>query len=111
MSNTSTLEKSIVRPKRSAKTDSREKTKRQPPYSVILHNDDINSFEYVIGVLKKVFGYSTTKAIWLTGKVHFSGASQVWSGALEVAELKADQIRSCSPDLVSYTHLTLPTKA
>ena len=31
-------------------------------------------------------------------EAHEKGRSVVWTGALEVAELKADQIRSCGPD-------------
>lgn len=72
--------------------------KRQPPYAVILHNDDLNTFEFVVGVLQKVFHYDTPKAFHLTHQAHISGRSIVWSGALEVAELKADQIRSCGAD-------------
>ena len=104
-----TMDQTIVQPKRAAKRELREKTKRQPPYAVVLHNDHLNSFEYVIAVLKKVFGYSSAKAFWLTSKAHFLGSSQVWSGALEVAELKADQIRSCGPDpsMVARGALTL----
>lgn len=34
----------------------------------------------------------------LTARAHFTGRSIVWSGVLEVAELKADQIRSCGAD-------------
>ena len=33
------------------------KSKRQPPYHVILWNDDDHSYEYVIVMLMKVFGY------------------------------------------------------
>jgi ATP-dependent Clp protease adaptor protein ClpS len=72
--------------------------KRQPPYAVILHNDDINGFLHVIATLRKVFGYDYEKALALTNEAHHSGRALVWSGALEVAELKADQIRSCGPD-------------
>src|SRR5262245_3429163 len=72
--------------------------KRLPPYAVVLHNDDINGFDYVIGVLRKVFNYGRLKAFWLTLKAHVTGRSVVWSGSLELAELKADQIRSCGPD-------------
>lgn len=49
------------------------KTRRQPPYAVILHNDDINTFEFVIGVLQKVFGYDLLKAVVLTTQAHFAG--------------------------------------
>ena len=52
----------------------------------------------MVGVFKKVFHYPTEKAIKLMLEVHYSGRSLVWSGSMEVAELKADQIRSCGPD-------------
>jgi ATP-dependent Clp protease adaptor protein ClpS len=31
-------------------------------------------------------------------EAHHKGRSTVWIGPLEVAELKADQIRACGPD-------------
>lgn len=81
-----------------AKPDEKTKPKRQPLYGVILHNDDLNSFDYVISVLRKVFHYDRPKARKLTLEAHEKGRSIVWSGQLEHAELKADQIRSCGPD-------------
>ena len=91
-------ESTELKPKRSTRTQSRTKPKRQPTYAVILHNDDYNGMDFVIGVLKKVFGYGTSKAVWLMLKAHTTGQAQVWSGSLEVAELKADQLRSCGAD-------------
>jgi ATP-dependent Clp protease adaptor protein ClpS len=82
----------------STKPDKRTKPKRQPPYAVILHNDNLNGFDFVVSVLRKVFHYGRVKAFTLTMKAHASGRCIVWSGMLEVAELKADQIRSCGPD-------------
>jgi ATP-dependent Clp protease adaptor protein ClpS len=75
-----------------------KKPKRQPRYAVILHNDDVNTAEFVIGVLQKVFHYDQPKAFQLMLRAHVSGRSAVWTGVLEVAELKADQIRSCGGD-------------
>ena len=69
-----------------------------PPYAVILHNDSVNGFDFVVRTLRKVFRYGTAKAFWLTLKAHVSGRSVVWSGSLEVAELKAEQLRSVGPD-------------
>jgi ATP-dependent Clp protease adaptor protein ClpS len=85
------------------RTAPREKTKpkRQPPFAVILHNDNFNGFDYVVSVLRKVFNYDRVKAYELTMAAHTSGRSIVWSGVREVAELKADQIRSCGPDPVA----------
>ena len=81
---------------------------RQPPYAVVLHNDDINGFEYVVGVLRKVFNYGRMKAFWLTLTAHVGGRSTIWSGSLEVAELKADQVRSCGPDPAKRSRGALP---
>jgi len=86
----------LVRPKRASRR--RTRAKRQPPYSVVLHNDDVNGFEFVVGVIRKVFHYGEPKAFRLTLAAHEQGRSILWSGSLEVAELKADQLRSCGPD-------------
>jgi ATP-dependent Clp protease adaptor protein ClpS len=74
------------------------RTRRQPPYAVVLHNDDVNGFDFVVRVLVTVFGYGWGKAFWLTLKAHCAGRCVVWSGTLEVAELKAEQVRGCGPD-------------
>ena len=46
-------------------TDTDTQTRRQPPYAVILHNDDITSMDWVILVLRKVFGYTVEKCFEL----------------------------------------------
>jgi ATP-dependent Clp protease adaptor protein ClpS len=69
-----------------------------PNYAVVLHNDPINTFDFVIKVLQKVLGCGYLKAFGLTFKAHATGRSVVWTGDLEVAELRADQIVSCGPD-------------
>ena len=74
------------------------RTRRQPPYAVILHNDDSNSMDFVILVLRKVFGYTVEKCVALMLEAHEKGKAAVWVGAMEVADLKADQIHSCGSD-------------
>lgn len=81
-------------------TDTDTQTRRQPPYAVILHNDDINGMDFVVAVLRKVFGYTVEKCFELMLEAHEKGRAAVWVGALEVAELKADQVRSCGADPV-----------
>ena len=78
--------------------DTETKTRRQPPYAVVLHNDDSNTMEFVVSVLRKVFGYTVERCVKLMLEAHEKGKAAVWVGALEVAELKADQIRSCGSD-------------
>ena len=77
------------------------KPKRQPPYAVVLHNDHLNTATFVVTVLRKVFGYGRTKATVLMLQAHRTGRSIVWTGTLELAELKADQVRSCGPDPIT----------
>ena len=84
------------------------RTKKQPPYAVIVENDDFHTFDYVIEVLQKVFGYDLQKAFILTTQVHFAGQAIVWSGSLELAELKRDQIRGFGPDVYAMKPVTFP---
>jgi ATP-dependent Clp protease adaptor protein ClpS len=82
----------IVRPRGKRQ----EKTRRLPPYHVILENDDHHSFEFVISVLRKVFGVSEERALQFAVEAHKTGRSIVWTGSKEVAELKVDQISTFS---------------
>lgn len=76
------------------KTRETTQTQRLPPYHVVLENDDYHSFEFVVGVLQKALGYTLERAYQLTLQAHHAGQSIVWTGPKEVAELKADQIRT-----------------
>jgi ATP-dependent Clp protease adaptor protein ClpS len=70
------------------------RTRKVPPYNVILENDDHHSFEFVVDVLRKALGYASERAYQLTLQAHTTGRAVVWTGSKEVAELKADQIRT-----------------
>lgn len=63
-----------------------------PPYHVILLNDDDHSFEFVVEVLRQVLGVSTERGIELAHEAHTRGRAVIWTGPLEVAELKAEQV-------------------
>jgi ATP-dependent Clp protease adaptor protein ClpS len=77
------------------KTHEQTKTRRVPPYNVILENDDHHSFEFVMEVLQKVLGCAVERAYQLTHQAHTTGRAIIWTGPREVAELKADQIHGC----------------
>ncbi len=68
------------------------RTRRVPPYQVILENDDYHSFAFVIEVLCKVLGCAPERAYQLALQAHTSGRAAIWTGPKEVAELKADQL-------------------
>ena len=76
------------------KTKETTRTKRVPPYHVILENDDDHSFEFVVKTLCQALGYTMERSYQLTLQAHRSGKSAVWTGSKEVAELKAEQIQT-----------------
>jgi ATP-dependent Clp protease adaptor protein ClpS len=53
------------------------------PAKVILFNDEIHSFEEVIGQIIKATGYDTTKAEALTWEVHNNGKAMVFEGHMD----------------------------
>ena len=71
------------------------KTRRIPPYNVILLNDDHHSMEFVVETLCRVLGCAVERAVQFTMEAHTSGRAIIWTGTREVAELKAEQIHSC----------------
>jgi ATP-dependent Clp protease adaptor protein ClpS len=81
-------------------TETREdqQTRRQPPYHVILLNDDDHTYEYVIEMLKDLFGHPVEKGFLLAREVDTTGRAVVCTTSLERAELKRDQIHAYGPD-------------
>jgi ATP-dependent Clp protease adaptor protein ClpS len=69
-------------------------TRRIPPYHVILENDDYHSMPFVMEVLMKALGVAPERAYELMMQAHTSDRAVVWTGPLEGAELKQEQIRS-----------------
>ena len=84
------------------------KPKVQPPYAVVVLNDDEHSFQYGIDTFMKVFGYPLEKGYSLALQIHTEGKAIVWSGAREVAELKRDQMRSAGPDFYGEKKVEFP---
>ena len=69
-----------------------------PPYDVILLDDDDHSFEYVVRMLKTLFGHPLEKGYRMAMEVHTTGRVVVATTNLEQAELKRDQIHAFGPD-------------
>jgi ATP-dependent Clp protease adaptor protein ClpS len=79
-----------------------------PPHAVVVLNDDLHTFEYVIETFQKVFGYPTEKCFLLAKQIHEQGRGIVWSGTKELAELKRDQIRGAGPDVYASRKVEFP---
>lgn len=66
-----------------------------PPYSVILHNDDVHSMDFVVAaLLKSVESLGKEEAISIMLEAHNTGRAVVITCPLEHAELYRDRIRS-----------------
>jgi ATP-dependent Clp protease adaptor protein ClpS len=74
------------------------RTRRQPPYHVILLNDDDHSYAYVILMLKELFAIPVEKGFKLAEEVDRSGRAIVLTTTREHAELKQEQIHEYGPD-------------
>jgi ATP-dependent Clp protease adaptor protein ClpS len=74
------------------------KTEGLPPYNVVLLDDDDHSYEYVILMLKRIFGHPIEKGYEMAREVDATGRVIVATTNLEQAELKRDQIQSFGPD-------------
>jgi ATP-dependent Clp protease adaptor protein ClpS len=55
----------------------------QPPARVILFNDEVHTFEEVIGQLIKALGCDTSRAESLTWEVHNAGKAAVFEGPMD----------------------------
>jgi ATP-dependent Clp protease adaptor protein ClpS len=69
-----------------------------PNYNVILLNDDDHTYDYVIEMLGRIFGYGLEKAFQMAREVDTSGRVIVWTGGLEQAEVKRDRIHGYGAD-------------
>ena len=54
-----------------------EETQLEPPYRVIIHNDNITTFAFVIDILQKLFEKSGMEAEQIAMRTHVSGAAYV----------------------------------
>jgi ATP-dependent Clp protease adaptor protein ClpS len=91
----------LVRPKAAPPIQDPDLTTRRPgyeQYAIVMYNDNDHTFEYVIALLRAVFHYPTQQCIELASNIHRRGRAIVWTGMLEPAELKVQQIRKAPRD-------------
>lgn len=101
-----TLEETVVRvrparkPRRenSRRENEKEQPRRQPRYHVILWDDNDHTYEYVIRMMRELFGHAKLQAFEIAEKVDTCGRAVCLTTTLEHAELKRDQIRAFGKD-------------
>lgn len=69
------------------------KTELDRPWQVIVLNDPVNLMNYVVMVLRRVFGYNHEVARKHMLEVHNQGRSVVWNGEREQAEMYVHQLQ------------------
>lgn len=70
------------------------KTRHLPPFRVILHNDDVNTFEHVILSILRLTPLNEQDAVSRTIEAHETGASLLLVTHKERAELYVEQFAS-----------------
>ena len=74
--------------------ETHEDVRLAPRWKVILHDDDITTFEFVVDLLATLFRKPLAEAVALTQEVHDSGSALITVTSFEHAELYCEQIRS-----------------
>lgn len=84
--------------------EAEEQTQLLPPYRVILHNDDVNTFDHVIATILELTPLKEPDAVARTIEAHETGSSLLLVTHRERAELYVEQFASkgltvtCEPD-------------
>lgn len=79
----SAQQKPTIKPEVEVLVETEEKEEVNNPWSLILYDDDIHTFDEVINQLIKALGCRLAKAEELTLKVHFDGKAIVYTGLFE----------------------------
>jgi ATP-dependent Clp protease adaptor protein ClpS len=74
------------------------KPKRQPRYHVVLWDDSDHSYEYVVRMMKELFGQPPEKGYEIAVQVDQFGRAICLTTTKEHAELKRDQIHAYGKD-------------
>ena len=70
----------------------RVRDKQPPMFSVLMHNDDYTTMEFVVEVLIAVFRKSPTEANRIMLHIHFKGAGLCGIYPYEIAETKVSKV-------------------
>lgn len=71
---------------------------KEPPYHLILLDDNEHTYQYVIAMLGSVFGYAPEKGFAIACAVDSQGQAILMTGGLEEVRLKQDQVHTYGAD-------------
>ncbi len=90
----------VAEPVVKRKSKQEQRRKKQPRYHVILWDDDDHSYEYVVLMMRQIFGHTFSKGFEIAKRVDSDGRSVCLTTTREHAELKRDQIHSFGRDFL-----------
>ncbi len=64
-------------PEKHPDIETNPETAEEPPYRVIIHNDDVTPMDFVIYVLQKIFLLPGPRALHVMYEAHFKGSAYV----------------------------------
>lgn len=70
----------------------------EPPYHLILLDDDEHSYQYVIQMLGAIFGYGPEKGFAIACVVDSQGQAILMTGSHDEVRLKQDLVHAFGPD-------------
>lgn len=71
------------------------KTGQLPPWKLILHNDDVNTAEFVVGKVQEITKLEENIAVRCVTEAHVQGKSLLLATHKEKAELFVEMFKSC----------------
>lgn len=78
--------------------EQQNRTRRQPRYHVVLWDDDAHTHDYVIRMMRVLFGHDAQRGYEIAHHVDTRGSAICLTTTMEHAELKRDQIRAFGRD-------------
>lgn len=88
------------------RSDAGEEEEPEPPYRVLLHNDDVTPIDYVPTLLRRVFRIGRARALWLTLRAHVQVRAVVVVEARSKAQAHVSEAREAARR-DGHPHLTL----
>ena len=92
------LKPKSAKPRKKPAPKRRPKSRKLPPFNVVLLDDDDHTVDYVVEMLTKLFGYPADAGGGLVKTLDTSGRVIVMTTHKELAELKRDQILAYGAD-------------
>ena len=74
--------------------ETEEETRLAPQWKVLILDDEITTFEFVIELLVQIFRKEAQEAVRLTFEIHETGSALVAVASFERAELYVEQVHS-----------------